>query len=403
LRISVLLVLVSGCSAIDDFGKFTVAGSDMAGGGCTPSCNCVPANAALGVPDHCAIVPSNSFTCTVGGPTVMLTGGDYTVDTGASPPTFGKPSDNIPNGTVQGPDAVFCFGSLVTSGPSRLNVTGNRPLIIVADSVVRFSGSIILGGGYAGDDKGATGTAGGTNGGDSETAGVGAFAGHAGVTGGGNNPGPGGGGGGNASTGAVGGPAMGGTATMGGMSNNQGIYGSGGGGGGHGSTLGGGGGGGAGILQISAGWEIAFDQVSVDASGGGGAGGAAPMPGNGSPGGGAGGAGGGVFLESPTVTVNGGCISVIGGPGGGGAGATRGDNSHRALVCPFIGGPGLGAAGAGNGGAPGTGMPGGGMGTGMAGGGGGTGGYGHAIIRSHMPPATANVVPMQAYEMHTLP
>lgn len=403
MRISLLLLLLwSGCTAIDDFGKFTVGGADM-GGGCTPGCRCVPADAALGVPEHCAIVPTNSFTCPVGGPTVTLTGGDYVVDTSLTPPRFGSAADNIPDGTVQGPEAVFCFGSLVTARPSHVDVVGNRPLVIVVDSVVRFSGTFTLGGGYATDDKGASGNAGGTNGGDSENPGAGAFGGHAGITSGGNSPGPGGSGGGNTTMGAVGGPVMGGAATPGGMSNNSGVYGSGGGGGGRASTVGGGGGGGAGVLQISAGWAIALDQAQVDASGGGGGGGAAPSAGGGAPGGGGGGSGGTVFFEAPSVTVNGGCISVVGGPGGGGAGSGRGDNSHRAQVCPFIGGAGLGATGGGNGGAPGTGMLAGGMGIGMGGGGGGTGSYGRVIIRSHMPPASANVVPTQSYMMMTLP
>lgn len=398
-------VALGGCSAIDDFGRFTVGGGDM--GGCTPGCTCIPADPMLDVPEHCALAPSNGIDCS-GAPRdaddVALTGGEYILNTGdplsTSPPTLMGPGVGV-TGNVAGLSAVFCIGSLVATMPSRLSVIGHRTLVIVADSVVRFTGTIALGGNYAIDDKGAPGTAGGTSGGDQTMPGNGLGGGKPGS----GSPGTGGGGGGSTSPGAMGGAAMGGLPTDGGAGAMSNAVGFGGGGGGAGAAKGGGGGGGGGSLQISAGWAIAFDQTQVDASGGGGAGGE-PSPATGQPAGGGGGGGGGgvLWLEAPMVGINGGCLSVIGGPGGGGGGGLRGTDAKPSAMCGFLGMPGVGGPSGGNGGGPGTAMPAGSAGTAGGGGGGGTGGFGRVTIRSHAPPATnPNVVPSQAYNPVVLP
>ena len=60
---SLLVLAVAGCTAIDNFDKFKVGGDGGAAGGCTPGCTCIAANASLGVPEHCAIMPSNGVSC----------------------------------------------------------------------------------------------------------------------------------------------------------------------------------------------------------------------------------------------------------------------------------------------------------------------------------------------------
>ena len=398
----VLVVALAGCSAIDDFGKFTVIGDG--GAGCTGGCDCIPADATLDVPDHCAPTPSNGYSCNAhGAGLVTLAGGVYMLDSGdptsGNAPTLSGSGVQVA-GTVQNGSAVFCIGSLVTASPSRLVVVGHRPVVIVADSDVHFSGAIAMGGVYAVDEHGAPGLAGGTAGGDQQAAGAGMGGGHAGN----GSPGTGGGGGGSVTQGAAGGSTMTGSYTAGGPATPATLAGFGGGGGGTGGSKGGGGGGGGGALQLSAGWQIAFDQAQVDASGGGGAGGG-PSPSVGQPAGGGGGGGGGgvVLLEAPDVSISGGCISVIGGPGGGGGGGLRGTDAKQALMCGFVGTPGVAGASGGNGGGPGGGMAAGGSGTGAGGGGGGTGGYGRVVIRSHAPPQSAPVVPSMAYEPMMLP
>src|SRR5262249_51533603 len=157
------------CSAIDNFGKFSVGSTDMAGG-CTPGCTCIPADSGLGVPDHCALAPSNGISCT-GLPksagTVTVSAGTYTIDSGASTPIMTDPSSNtVRPGSVAGNTAFFCIGSWVAAGGGRIVFTGNRPVAIVADSLIRHTnGAWILAGSYATDANGAAGVAGGTAGG----------------------------------------------------------------------------------------------------------------------------------------------------------------------------------------------------------------------------------------------
>jgi hypothetical protein len=400
----VLVAAFASCSAIDNFGKFTVAaGVDMAGGGCTAGCNCIAADAALGVPDHCAITPSNGITCSgvqKSAATVTIAGGMYTIDSGASPPVLSDPSGNrVMTGTVAGNFALFCIGSWVADGAGHVVVVGNRPVAIVADSLMRMTnGSWAIAGSYAIDDNGAAGVGGGSNGGSAGNSGAGTNGGHPGV----GSPGTGGGGGGSASTGAAGGSAVGNSPTPGGSGTNSPSVGFGGGGGGKGSMNGGGGGGGAGFLQLSAGWAIALDSITFNATGGGGAGGLAAGSAGGFAGGGGGGGGGGVLtLEAPTVSFNNGCLSVVGGPGGAGGALLRGGDSHPTTMCGFLGTGGVAPANGGPGGEPGmTNVPSGGNGTANGGGGGGLGGYGRVTVRSHNPPPITtppNVDPMAAY------
>jgi hypothetical protein len=106
-------------------------------------------------------------------------------------------------------------------------------------------------------------------------------------------------------------------------------------------------------------------------------------------GGGGGGAGGIIFLDAPIVSVDGGCLSVLGGLGGEGGQIAKGRNPTQKPDCPFNGEPYLPSPGEGGGGGvpgigTGPGMPGGVMG----GGGGGLGSYGRVIVRSKMQPST---------------
>jgi hypothetical protein len=405
---SLLIVAFAGCTAIDDFGKFTVGGAADLGTTCMGGCNCVPGTPALGVPDHCAIAPSNLLSC-AGVPraaeVLTLPAGAYTLDSGATPPVLvDSNSGRVMTGAIQGTAAVFCVGSLVADSNARITITGNRLVGIVADSLVRVTaGSFILAGEYAVDASGGHGVAGGSDGGASGNAGSGAGGGRPGTGG----PGSGGGGGGAQSPGGLGGSAGGGNLTQGGAGSTTPVVGFGGGGGGKGATTGGGGGGGAGALQISAGWAIQFDQVELNASGGGGGGAGSIGTAGGLAGGGGGGGGGGIVtLEAPMVTINGGCISVMGGPGGGGGAAVGGGNSHAATSCGFIGTAGIAPPMGGGGAMPGTQQPNGANGTGSGGGGGGVGGIGRVTVRSHNPPPFTQppgVVPAQSYVPAMLP
>jgi len=410
-----VVVALGSCSAVDNFGKFTVGdgGADLSlAGGCTAGCDCIVGNAALGVPDHCRVTPLNGFICPpIGGgrPTVTLSAGTYTLDTGAVPPAIsGSDGRAVLDGVMQNGIALFCVGSLVADQGVHVVVVNDAPVVFVADSVIRISGgSWTLGGGYASDQNGASGFAGGTTGGTNGGSGEGASAGK----GGSGAPGSGGGGGGSLLQGAMGGAAMGGTATAGGAASTMPLAGFGGGAGGKGSSFGGGGGGGGGAIQFSASWAVTLSSVAFDASGGGGAGGATAggsAAGMTAGGGGGGGGGGLIVLDAPDVSVMMGCLSVIGGPGGAGGGTlARGGDAHASTACGFVGTAGIGPANGGNGGSPASaatvnGLPG----TANGGGGGGAGGYGRVIIRSHSPPPQSSppgVVPMNAYQPMTLP
>ncbi len=400
----VVLAAFASCSAIDNFGKFTVGGGDM-GGGCTPGCDCIAADSAVGVPAHCRVAPLGAFACTGTHATVTLAAGEYHLDSGAVPPELDDPSGKpVATGVVNGVTALFCVGSFVSAPGTHITIVNDRPVAIVADSLVRMSTSAwTLGGGYATDMNGAPGFAGGSFGGTGGIAGDGPNGG----SGGSGSPGTGGGGGGATTNGAPGGSAVGGGATPGGASSSMATPGGGGGGGGMGSTFGGGGGGGGGVLQLSASWAIELDSVTFDASGGGGAGGGPTGSAGGMAGGGGGGGAGGVLaLDAPMVDVTGGCLSVIGGPGGAGGALTRGGDARPTALCGFVGTGGIAAPNGGGGGSAGVGASSGGNGTNAGGGGGGLGSYGRVTIRSRNPPpasAAPGVVPPQAYLPLTLP
>ncbi|MGZ3440918.1 MAG: hypothetical protein ACXVDD_15445, partial [Polyangia bacterium] len=132
---SLLVVAFAGCTAIDDFGKFTVGGGADLGTTCTAGCTCVPGTPALGVPDHCAIVPSNLVSC-AGVPraaaVLTLPAGAYTLDSGATPPVLDDSGGaHLMTGNIQGTAALFCIGSLVADSNARITITGNRPVGIV--------------------------------------------------------------------------------------------------------------------------------------------------------------------------------------------------------------------------------------------------------------------------------
>ena len=424
---SLLLVVpltFGGCSAIDDFSQFKIgdggAAADL-GGGCSAGCTCIAADATLGVPEHCALAPSNNLTCTSHNADTVTLSGAYVIDTGDPaqalvPPSITGPGVNV-NGSVQNGVASFCVGSLVTTAASQITVKGRRPLAILADSNIQLIGSITLSGGYAIDENGAAAGPGGTAGGNQATAAVGTSGGKGGVTAVGSmgsGGGTGGSGGGGAVTGGAGGAATGAGATAGGVAIGSGNppigYGGGGGGSGQNGAKGGGGGGGGGVMQLSAGWQLSLAQVSVDASGGGGAGGGLGAQGAG--GGGAGGSGGSLLLESPNLTLTGGCLSVIGGPGGGGGSPlARGGDAKGVTACGFQGSKGAGGAavgtaggGGGDGAAATVNVAAGGNAAGIAGGGGGAGSYGRVVIRTHTPPSATDsgVVPQAAYTSLTL-
>ncbi len=176
------VLALSSCSAIDNFGKFTVgtASDDMAGGaGCTPGCDCIPADSTLGIPAHCRVAPLGGFDCLTSvraGADVEVPAGNYTLDSAASPPTLTDGMGTlIMSGTVSGSSALFCVGSLTIDTGAHVTLTGNRAVAIVADSLIhQQNGSWTLGGGYANDTNGAAGVAGGTNGGSGANAGDGA-------------------------------------------------------------------------------------------------------------------------------------------------------------------------------------------------------------------------------------
>jgi hypothetical protein len=408
-----MVALLGSCSAIDNFGKFTVGTSvDMSGGGCTPGCDCIAADAALGVPEHCRVVPLNGFNCAGAGAnhsTITLAPGTYQLDSGAVPPVLSDANSVVVmTGVQSNGDALFCVGSLVGDQGVHVIVVNDSPVVIIADSMIRLtSGSWSVAGGYATDRNGASGAAGGSGGGTNGNAGQGA----GGGKGGSGTPGTGGGGGGSVSTGAIGGASAGGSTTIGGSAGTMPAGGFGGGAGGAGSSFGGGGGGGGGALQMSASWAVVLSSVIFDATGGGGAGGGAAGATTGATAGGGGGGGGGgiVIFDAPEVSVTGGCVSVVGGPGGAGGALARGGDAHPAVGCGFIGTAGIAPPNGGGGGTPGTGTAAnavGGTGTGIGGGGGGIGGAGRVTVRSHNPPPQATppgVIPMTAYVPMTLP
>src|SRR5207302_372263 len=101
----------------------------------------------------------------------------------ASPPVLSDPSGNrVMTGTVAGNFALFCIGSWVADGGGHVVIVGNRPVAIIADSLMRLTnGSWVIAGSYAIDDNGAPGVGGGTNGGSAGNAGAGPNGGHPGV------------------------------------------------------------------------------------------------------------------------------------------------------------------------------------------------------------------------------
>jgi hypothetical protein len=71
-----MLLAAAGCTAIDNFGKFTL-GDGGSSSGCTPDCDCIHANTNLNVPEHCYVQPANGITCSSKGnmPTTHLGSG----------------------------------------------------------------------------------------------------------------------------------------------------------------------------------------------------------------------------------------------------------------------------------------------------------------------------------------
>ena len=183
------VLLLGGCTAIDNFGQFkigSVAGADL-GSSCTDGCTCIAADPTLNIPAHCAFAPSNSLTCAGHDADTLSLDGAYTIVTGdpaasTTPPRMTGPGISIA-GSVDGNVATFCIGSLITTGSSTIAITGHRPLAILADSNIQFSGTITLGGVYAIDENGTAGGPGGTPGGDSATDGTGTSGGKGGSTG----------------------------------------------------------------------------------------------------------------------------------------------------------------------------------------------------------------------------
>ena len=137
-----LVAALASCTAIDDFGKFTVGGGvDMAGGGCTPGCNCIPADPTLGVPDHCSVAPLNGFSCGSASakPTVTLGPGTYQLDSGATPPVLTDVNGAaLMTGAQMNGVAQFCVGSLVADQSAHVIVVNDTPVVIIADSIIRW-------------------------------------------------------------------------------------------------------------------------------------------------------------------------------------------------------------------------------------------------------------------------
>jgi hypothetical protein len=224
-------------------------------------------------------------------------GADVTLDTGndidSGGTITGIPSGDFETGSNNN-IRVFRFKSLVVNGT--ITLTGNRPIVLIADGAITING-IIDARGPCANGAGRNGGPGGTSGGADTAAAA--------------PPGNGTGGSGNAEGGGGGGHAAnGGTGNSGNAGG--GVYGdaaigtlTGGGGGGGGQTSQGGGGGGA--IQL-----ISNTSITIVATGGINAGGCGGGGGDGgsNDAGGGGGAGGTIVREAPTA-----CSSLRGSRG----------------------------------------------------------------------------------------
>lgn len=250
--------------------------------------------------------------------------------------------------------AIFALGALTVEAGGTVRGTGGRGLVLVASGAVEVSGVIDVGG------SGRASGPGGYGGGGNESNGGGPSLGHGGGRDWFDRSGGGGAGhGGSGGRGGGEGGASGGEAGFASADPDGAIL-LGGSGGGGGGDPGGDGGGGGGILQITSDVSIVITSSGVVRSPGGGGGGGA--------GGGGGGAGGSLFLEAPTLRVDG-VVSANGGSGGGGNdGSSGGRGTDTTTGATGGDGPGGGAnGGAGGGGATANG-------SGGEGGGGGGGG-----------------------------
>jgi len=226
---------------------------------------------------------------------------------------------------------------------ARIDIYGDRPLIIVATTTIRLSDTIDASaqtqtpgpGGFAADLGPGAGDAGAAAGSNSDSGGAGGSFGTSGGTGG------------------VGGSA-GGTAAGPTYGDPDELIG--GSGGGTGSPCGAEGGAGGGAFQLYAGAVITLDGGSVLHAGAGGGVGGGICSGKGASGGG-GGAGGMIFLQAPQLHGSG-AIRALGGGGGGAAddgggnpGGSGGDPQSISTVGGTGGNGGTGQGGGGGGGA----------------------------------------------------
>lgn len=266
--------------------------------------------------------------------------------------TLGGPLNTSPSAadvrcksTTQGADACVIIGNEIRISAD-LNVTGSRPLMIVAATVLAIDGDLEVGsteGGRTGPGANPTVCVLGSPGGNSSNDGAGGGAG-----------GSFGGRGADGGIGADGGGAGGVASPVSiGMGLRGGCPGS------RGGTVGndsGPGGNGGGALYLVAGTSITISR-HVRAHGGGGTGGI----GSGS-GGGGGGSGGMIALQAPTITLTGPAAELLANGGGGGEGSVSNSSNDgadgaqsTAFNEPAPGGTGaFGPAGDGGNGATGT-------------------------------------------------
>lgn len=278
-----------------------------------------------------------------------------------------------------GPDVmVIQAGSIAASGT--INVVGDKPLIIVADTIT--TGLI-----DASADNDTPGP-GGFARGDGPSSGVGAGVDGQNDSGSSNDGDSGGSGGSYGSLGGDGGDGEGVTGPTSGSAYGGADVLIGGGGGGDGSPCSIHGGGGGGAIQLTA--KVSLNLAGNIGVGGGGGARGASCTGDGGSGAG-GGAGGMIYLQSPML-IGASTLGACGGGGGGGA-SDGGGSLGTAGSDASATGPGGGGAGNGDGGAGGAGASSGqgGFGIDKTGaddnGGGGGGGVGHIYIK------TTGVVP----------
>lgn len=284
--------------------------------------------------------------------TQTIAAGSYTIDSGATPPTFGGFNGTVSESGV----AVFRFDNLTVNSGATITVTGGpgkRPVALLAGSNLTFAGSVIARG-----SPGVNASGGGAIGG-APGAGSGGYGGVGGASGspggfGGSGGGVGGGvgailfsqGGGGGGFGGAGGSASGGSGGTNGVQPNIQLGGGSGGGGGNGGTGGGGGGGGGGVVELGALGTLTI-TASASISTDGGAGGTGV---NTSFSGG-GGSGGAILLHGASVSFGtiGNSISAAGAIGGGGGTSAGGGGGGRVAIQTAVnnGSSGISVAGGG--------------------------------------------------------